>query len=462
MDGGRVAFWPSMRSLSSGSQSSIATSPIALPNSSLGSRGECSRSGSPRRWESSGPASQWSLSCCANKLRDFVLSVMRRRGNAAAWGGVVLATLAILVATLHAGGTKIAPGWSFSITSGDAALAELIQNLLLFIPLGLSLTLAGVRPLRVVAIGALLSFAVEFAQQWIPGRDPSVGDIVCNSISTALGVALVLFAPQWLTTAPRRSAWQALATAVAAVLVWIGTGAMLRQSFPPPPYHTANAPELNSWGRYQGQVLWSSFAIGALSVRATAPSRPPGRAAPLVAVLDPRNVELFILAMDGRDLSLSYHMPAIRWTLGAPDLRWRGAFANVAPGDTFTAATSSDGKQICLGLNGEKRVGFGYTVGDGWKLIFDPERWPGGVLTTINALWIAGCVIGVGFWAARTSGGEGRREAATAKVAVGIVLLGLIVVPWITGLNGTTVWEWIGALAGIEVGLVMGNRFRRP
>ena len=369
----------------------------------------------------------------------------------------MLATLAILVATLHAGGTKIAPGWSFSITSGDAALAELIQNLLLFIPLGLSLTLAGVRPLRVVAIGALLSFAVEFAQQWIPGRDPSVGDIVCNSISTALGVALVLFAPQWLTTAPRRSAWQALATAVAAVLVWIGTGAMLRQSFPPPPYHTANAPELNSWGQYQGQVLWSSFAIGALSVRATAPSRPPGRAAPLVAVLDPRNVELFILAMDGRDLSLSYHMPAIRWTLGAPDLRWRGAFANVAPGDTFTAATSSDGKQICLGLNGEKRCGFGYTVGDGWKLIFDPERWPGGVLTTINALWIAGCVIGVGFWAARTSGGEGRREAATAKVAVGIVLLGLIVAPWITGLNGTTVWEWIGALGGIEVGLVMGK-----
>jgi len=374
----------------------------------------------------------------------------------------VLATLAILVATLHAGGTKIAPGWSFSITSGDAALAELIQNLLLFIPLGLSLTLAGVRPLRVVALGALLSFAVEFAQQWIPGRDPSVGDIVCNSISTALGVALVLFAPQWLTTAPRRSAWQALATAVAAVLVWIGTGAMLRQSFPPPPYHTANAPELNSWGRYQGQVLWSSFAIGALSVRATAPPRPPGRAAPLVAVLDPRNVELFILAMDGRDLSLSYHMPAIRWTLGAPDLRWRGAFANVAPGDTFTAATSSDGKQICLGLNGEKRCGFGYTLGDGWKLIFDPERWPGGVLTTINALWVAGCVIGVGWWAARTAtttvrDGKGRYETVIARIAVGIVLLGLVVAPMATGLKGTSLWEWIGAFGGIELGLVLGN-----
>src|SRR6266545_1667948 len=396
---------------------------------------------------------------------------MHRAKKRIAWAVVALSTLAILVATLRSQGGALPPGWSFSITSGNAALAELIQNLLLFIPLGVTLTLAGVRPLRVVALGALLSFAVEFAQQWIPGRDPSTGDILCNSVSTALGVALVRFAPRWLTTPPRRSAWQALTTAVVAVLVWIGTGAMLRQSFPAPPYDTVNAPDYRNSGHYEGAVLWSNFSLGALSVRAVAPplppARPPDRASPLVAVLDSRDVEVFILAMDGRDLSLSYHMPAIRWTLELPDLRWRGAFAGIAPGDTFTAATSSDGKQICLGLNGEKRCGFGYTVGDGWKLIFYPERWPGWTLTVINMLWIAGCVIAVGFWAARTSGGEKgggerRRGAATAKFAVGIVLVGLIVVPWITGLNGTTLWEWIGALGGIEAGLVLANRFCRP
>jgi len=85
-----------------------------------------------------------------------------------------------------------------------------------------------VRPRRAIALGALLSCAVEFAQQWIPGRDPSTGDILCNSISTALGVALARFAPRWLTTTPRRSAWQALAAAVVAVLTWIGTGAVVR------------------------------------------------------------------------------------------------------------------------------------------------------------------------------------------------------------------------------------------
>ena len=131
---------------------------------------------------------------------------MHRAKKRIAWAVVALSTLAILVATLRSQGGALAPGWSFSITSGDAALAELIQNLLLFLPLGVSLTLAGVRPRRAIALGVLLSFAVEFAQQWIPGRDPSTGDILCNSISTALGVTLVRFAPRWLTTPPRRLA----------------------------------------------------------------------------------------------------------------------------------------------------------------------------------------------------------------------------------------------------------------
>ncbi len=141
---------------------------------------------------------------------------------------VALSTLFILVATLHVSGTALPPGWSFALTSGSSALAELIQNLLLFIPLGATLTLAGVRPLRAVAIGAALSFSVEFLQQWIPGRDPSVGDIICNTVSTALGMALVVATPRLLWTTPQRSARRALGLAGAAVLVWYATGLVLR------------------------------------------------------------------------------------------------------------------------------------------------------------------------------------------------------------------------------------------
>jgi hypothetical protein len=371
---------------------------------------------------------------------------------------VALSILAILVATLHSGGGSLAHGWSYSLTSGEAALAELIENLMLFIPLGISLILTGVRPSRAIALGALLSFAVEFTQQWIPGRDPSTGDIICNTASTAIGVALAHFAPRWLITPPGRSAWQALAAAVLAVLVWIGTGAAVRPQFPAGPEKEVRALRLARWGEYQGRILWTSFEHGALAVVAVAPPRPPSRASPLDVIVDSRGRNIVILAVDGSDLSLSYYMLAVELTLEQPDLRWRGALAAIAPGDTFTVKTGHDEDGICMGVNRASRCGFGYTVGDGWKLIYYPERFPGWVLTTINALWIAGCVIGVGWWARRCSGGEGaaRGRRWAARAAVGTVLVALVIVPWLTGLNGTTLWEWIGALGGIELGLVLG------
>src|SRR5207245_18710 len=183
--------------------------------------------------------------------------VPRSGRQATTWASAAAgaATLGICVATLHAGFGPIPPGWSFYLTTGDAALAELIANLILFIPLGVALTLAGVKPMRVIAAGALLSFTVEFLQQWIPGRDPSLGDIVANTNSTALGVLLVVAAPIWLFAPPRRSAWQALGTAIVALLVWYGTAAMVRQTFPPLPYSVVLTPHFQHADQYNGKVV---------------------------------------------------------------------------------------------------------------------------------------------------------------------------------------------------------------
>ena len=372
------------------------------------------------------------------------------------WSGAALSILAILVATLHPGGTEPARGWSFDLSSGDSGLAELIQNLLLFMPLGASLALAGRRPLAATLTGAAISFAVEFAQQWIPGRDPNVGDIIVNTAGTAIGVALACSRSHWFFTPPRRSAWQALAAALLALFVWLGTGVALKPAFPAPPLSPVSAPNLNHWGRFRGQVLWLRFANGILSVEAVAPPpRPPGREAPLAVVFDAHGTLAAVLAVEGRDLELSYHTRAAELRLEVPELRWRGALAKIAPGDTFTASAGHDEDLVCMAVNRDYRCGFGYTIGDGWKLIFDPEQFPEWALVTLNALWVAGCVAGVGWWAARTD----RRRAA--RVAVGIVLVALVVVPWLTGLKGTTLWEWIGALGGIEAGLMLGNRTLR-
>jgi VanZ like protein len=372
-----------------------------------------------------------------------------------AWTAAAASTLAIGIATLHSsGGTT--RGWSFYLTSGDAALGELIANLILFIPLGVSLTLAGVRPLRVVAAGALLSFTVEFLQQWIPGRDPSLGDIVANSISTALGVLLVVAAPRWLHVSPRRSAWQARLTAALAVFVWYGTGLLVRQKFPPGPYNIVPTPRIHAYANYEGQVLKITPGFQSVEVRAIAPATRPGRTSPLLAGLARNDERVLMLAVDDRDLTLGYDMPALHWTLEVPPLRLRDGMTQVAPSDTFTVATWHDSTNICLRVNATTRCNLGYTIGDGWKLIYSPEHWAPWLLGTINTLWMAGCVIGVGFWGAAAKKGGG------GLLAMGLVVAGLLMVPLLTGLKPTAIYEWIGAVGGMALGYWLRGRYDSP
>jgi len=352
-------------------------------------------------------------------------------------------------------------GWSFDIASGEAALAEAIQNLLLFIPLGMALAWKGFRPLRAIAIGAGLSFTVEFIQQWLPGRDPSTGDILCNTISTAIGGGLVWNARRWLFVQPRRAAWQALATALAAAAVWLGSGALLRPIFPPPPYHDVWTPDFNYWGQYRGKVLSASlgsvplsqgmipetaFGNAPLRITAIAPPRPPGRTSPLVAILDRGDTKVLLVAVDRTDLVMLYHMRAVDLTFEHPDLRWRHALTRIAPGDTFTVQAWRGERGACLNLNSARRCGLGYTIGDGWKLIFFPEEFSAWALALVNALWLGGWLLGVGYWGGRA----GRNPLIYASLGVAIV--GLLLVPSIAGLKATPVIEWIGAIGGMTVG----------
>ncbi len=87
------------------------------------------------------------------------------------------------------------------LTSQANSSGDLIQNLLLFIPLGYFLgkllSPSGRHPLRgllvSVTLGASLSFSVEYLQLYFPDRMTSVMDWILNSVSTALGVTLSFF-----------------------------------------------------------------------------------------------------------------------------------------------------------------------------------------------------------------------------------------------------------------------------
>jgi glycopeptide antibiotics resistance protein len=76
-------------------------------------------------------------------------------------------------------------------------LAEnLYGNVLLFVPLGLTLPLASERARRwwvVIGSGALLSVAIELTQTLVPMHTPDIDDVILNAVGTALGYGAYVF-----------------------------------------------------------------------------------------------------------------------------------------------------------------------------------------------------------------------------------------------------------------------------
>lgn len=67
---------------------------------------------------------------------------------------------------------------------------EFAGNVLIFIPLGLLLTLLLPRPWLGVALALVISILVEVAQMVIPSREPSLRDILANLLGASVGAAI--------------------------------------------------------------------------------------------------------------------------------------------------------------------------------------------------------------------------------------------------------------------------------
>ena len=132
-----------------------------------------------------------------------------------ALAGVVLA---IAVITLYPGST---PSTVFGcVICGERGVADILNNIILFVPLGVALRLNGWTWKRALLASILVSGVVEAAQATVvPGRDPSPTDLVCNAFGGWLGgtlPGLTQRAAALPAAASRRAGWAAALLAVAA------------------------------------------------------------------------------------------------------------------------------------------------------------------------------------------------------------------------------------------------------
>jgi hypothetical protein len=105
------------------------------------------------------------------------------------------------------------------LVCGDQGTQDVIQNVLMLLPLGLVLGLGGVRPRIAALIAFLLSLAVETLQYTVvPGRDASLSDVITNTAGAALGAWLAPRLPLLLRPSQRA----ARPMAMLAVLLWSG------------------------------------------------------------------------------------------------------------------------------------------------------------------------------------------------------------------------------------------------
>jgi hypothetical protein len=159
------------------------------------------------------------------------------------------------------------PLWTWPAAWDRYTLRDMIVNLFVFMPLGMTGFLAAVRNQRVwlaiagpLLIGLLLSATVEAIQVYIPGRYSSSFDILCNTVGTAIGIGLgALFQETLRPVLVRAGTFKILNPSGALLLVYCWFGYAI---FP-------GIPTLSRWtlGRKLDALAWGSTVSWNVSLR---------------------------------------------------------------------------------------------------------------------------------------------------------------------------------------------------
>lgn len=363
------------------------------------------------------------------------------------------------------------------LVCGEYGGVDVLNNVLLFLPLGLGLSLTGRRPSRVVMLGFLLSLAVELLQLTIiPGRDASLSDLLTNTLGTWLGVMVGRHLTQLLTPLPGQAGLLALAAALAWLTVQAATAVLLRPWAPDVILGGAWARVIPGRRPFDGSVTAaevSGFAVSnsrkplptlaakvrqgdvRLEVRLLSGSHA-AVWSPVFEVLRPGGSVMSLEAV-GEDLAFQPPMRSSRLRLRRPALRLDGALPS-QPGVPLRVTAGVEGDSLAASWSIADGTDFrsvqilGPSLG--WSLItpvrhaFGPEaRW-------ITGLWIAGWLALITYWSVARRGAP----LALASTLTLLIAAGLALIPLLCGYPVSHWTEWLAGAAGVGVGYA-GHQF---
>ena len=348
---------------------------------------------------------------------------------------------------------------------GERGLADATLNVAFFAPLGFGAAALGLRTTATILLGLLLSASIEVAQLFLPGRHPTLGDVVWNTAGTGAGVLVVTALrasarplPGWRRMLPP-GGYTALLVGGVTLAGWLAEPRPTRERF-----FGQWTPDLTFMPQYDGSVrsAWLSgrplpaggpFPSGidtqallradwTLEVVFTKGS-PPRSIAPVTSVYDALQEENLLLGVIGNDLVLRERLRSADFRLDRPDVRIGQALASVPTQTTVTVRARRVGGDRCIEIDGAEQCGLGLTVARIWSFLLNLEGAPESSRRRVDLVWLALLFLPLGLRAQSVIEGV----AVSFGGAVAMALAALVV-----GLSPGPGALLIGALAGGALG----------
>ena len=359
----------------------------------------------------------------------------------------------------------------YCVVCGSLGGVDVLLNVLLFVPFGVGLGLAGFSWKRALLLAGILSFGIELLQmKVIPGRDASLGDILMNSAGGTIGALAGAHWRRLLAPPPREARRLALLFGMALLCTWMVTAWSLAPRLPvSAPWYGQWAPDLGNYQPFLGKVLRVSAggepllpgkaidqdktkdlvaASPSMAFRAVLGPRP-SRLAPVGAIYDEWQRQVMLLGQDRQDLAFRVSLKASGLKLRVPTVNLKAGMAGV-PGDTVEAfGALHDGSfELTSRIGGIVRTRhLPLSASWGWILVMPSDSVLGEEARGLTALWIIGLLGLVSHYGA-LGGKAGLAVAPTAAVLL------LTAVPAAAGFPAAHWSEWVAAAMGILLGMV--------
>ncbi len=399
--------------------------------------------------------------------------------------GIGLSALVLMVvflATLTPSNDTSSPSF-WCIACGEFGGLDVMNNIVLFLPLGFAFALAsGRRWGSVLACVAVTTFIESMQVRVVPGRDSSLSDLLANSLGGLLGVELAV--RRALLLRPRGRAATVLATAGAAAfgLLTTLTSLGLRPASIPWSLWIQWTPERASFEPFTGELL--AFKLDTIDLpRAFYPPKSLGldrmlarpgwhttvtlgtagvrRRRSVIARIAEEFTVLVSIEQHGWDLACEEKTRSADFRFRSPQVALPDALAPTgltASRVQFTCAR--EGNTLVAAID-DRQEALRLSPSLGWVLL-DPFRQKMPQYVWVGALWLMALAFPAGYWVGccaedRSDDRATRRDSLGGPfIALGALaiafLIGLLIVPMLAGTAPAAWWEWasaaVGALAG--------------